>query len=232
MSVVRRARSELVSDTDLARAKADVLTGEAFSKETLSDRAASIALDELYGLGGDEAERFRKAVNDLDARTLRLTALEKSFGHASPFYLAPVQRVERRNHFFPEKFRDTRKRRWTYAVEVNDVEAVKQRRFQGAHERVRRRVQVLGINAGPVEQPDSLKGVNTAFDLISVGRDGTAVGGREARPAKRPHLVPAGSQTRRNILDVGLNAAEAGRDTLLSYHHDSKRSCHYPTTSP
>lgn len=74
MHVVRRARNDLVRDVDLQRAKAHVLAQEALRRQTLADRAAELALDELYGLGAGETQRFEQAVEQLDAQTLRIVA--------------------------------------------------------------------------------------------------------------------------------------------------------------
>ncbi len=72
--VVDRARNETVSDADLDRAKAAVLTSEFFNRQTNSDRAANAALEILYGLGVDSDARFEQAVQQLDAATLRTIA--------------------------------------------------------------------------------------------------------------------------------------------------------------
>ena len=70
-NVVARARSQLVDDQTLARAKAGVLTSEFFSKQTNGDRAQEAALAELYGLGLDESQRFLERVEQVDAAKLR-----------------------------------------------------------------------------------------------------------------------------------------------------------------
>lgn len=74
MSVVHRAKTQLVSDEDLARAKAAVLTEEFFGRQTNADLAANAALELLYGLGRDADARFRRTVDQLDATTLRTIA--------------------------------------------------------------------------------------------------------------------------------------------------------------
>ncbi|MEE9211393.1 MAG: pitrilysin family protein [Phycisphaeraceae bacterium] len=74
MSVTDRARTELVSDDDLARAKAAVLTSELLSRQSNPDRAADAALNELYGLGPDASAQFIDQVMALDAEALRQTA--------------------------------------------------------------------------------------------------------------------------------------------------------------
>jgi zinc protease len=58
LQVIQQTRATPVSDADLARAKAKVLTDESFNKQTNADRAADDALALLYGLGLDDSERF------------------------------------------------------------------------------------------------------------------------------------------------------------------------------
>lgn len=74
MSVVDRARSTMADDRSLAAAKAKVLTQEFLDKQTNSDRAADAALNELYGLGLDEPQRFRRKVQAIDAPQLQAAA--------------------------------------------------------------------------------------------------------------------------------------------------------------
>lgn len=73
-AVVERARSQRVDEQSLAAAKAAVLTSEFWGRQSNGSRAASYALDELYGLGLDEPERFRAAVARLDGDGLRAAA--------------------------------------------------------------------------------------------------------------------------------------------------------------
>lgn len=73
-SVIERARGQRVDASTLERAKARVLTEEFFAKQSLDDRATGMALDELYGLGGDAGERFLSAVQGLSAEDLQAAA--------------------------------------------------------------------------------------------------------------------------------------------------------------
>ena len=72
--VVTRIQSEKVDDATLTRAKAAVLTGEFFGKQSNSDRAMEAALNELYGLSADESEKFLAAVQAIDAERLQALA--------------------------------------------------------------------------------------------------------------------------------------------------------------
>ena len=72
--VLDRAGNELVDDATLARAKAAVLTEEFMSKQSIEDRAAEAALNELYGLKLDESEQFLKTVEALTAADLKAIA--------------------------------------------------------------------------------------------------------------------------------------------------------------
>ncbi len=73
-SVVNRARETLVDDQTLQRAKASVLVNEFMSKQSNGDRATEAALNELYGLGLDESERFMEEVKLLTAQQLQFAA--------------------------------------------------------------------------------------------------------------------------------------------------------------
>lgn len=74
MAVVERAKHGDIGDDELARAKAGVLTGEFFSQQSNGDRAMSAALDELYGVNDPDGERFRAAVQALDAEAIHRVA--------------------------------------------------------------------------------------------------------------------------------------------------------------
>ncbi|MEX2672921.1 MAG: pitrilysin family protein [Phycisphaeraceae bacterium] len=76
MAVVDRAKHGEIGEDELARAKAGVLTGEFFGKQSNSDRAMNAALDELYGVHDPEGKRFRAAVDAVDAETLHRIARE------------------------------------------------------------------------------------------------------------------------------------------------------------
>ncbi len=68
--IIARARTEPIGDADLQRAKAKVLTNEFFSKQSNSDRATTLALDELYGVDDPDGKRFLADVENADAQTL------------------------------------------------------------------------------------------------------------------------------------------------------------------
>jgi zinc protease len=74
MSVIERARAGEISDDDLRRARAKVLTGEFFGKQSNSARAMDLALDELYGVGDPTGRQFLAAVEAVDASTLHAVA--------------------------------------------------------------------------------------------------------------------------------------------------------------
>lgn len=74
MSVVRRAKAGDFNAEDIERAKAKVLTNEFFGKQSLSDRAMLMALDEVYGLDDPGSMKFLKAVAETDSETLTLMA--------------------------------------------------------------------------------------------------------------------------------------------------------------
>lgn len=74
MSVVRRAQAGNFNPEDIERAKAKVLTNEFFGKQSLSDRAMLMALDELYGLNDPDSMKFLNAVAETDADTLKRMA--------------------------------------------------------------------------------------------------------------------------------------------------------------
>ncbi len=69
---VERMKETLVDEADLNRAKAAVLADEFLEKQSLSDRAADAALNDLYGLGADEPTEFLAAVKKLTAEELRV----------------------------------------------------------------------------------------------------------------------------------------------------------------
>ncbi|MEX2213355.1 MAG: pitrilysin family protein [Phycisphaeraceae bacterium] len=74
LAVFDRLRSEEVPSDDLARAKAAVLTGEFFGKQSNSDRAADAALNMLYGVPADESEQLLKTVQNMTAKQLLAVA--------------------------------------------------------------------------------------------------------------------------------------------------------------
>ncbi|MCC7408916.1 MAG: insulinase family protein [Phycisphaeraceae bacterium] len=63
--VIAAVRDEPISDTELQRARAGVLTDEFLGKQTNADRASELGLDALYGLPEDASERFLQQVQSL-----------------------------------------------------------------------------------------------------------------------------------------------------------------------
>jgi len=76
LAVVDRARNTPVDDASLAAAKAKVLTDEFLYKQTNAGRATDAALNELYDLGLDEPEKFRRQVETLDHQKLQAAAVK------------------------------------------------------------------------------------------------------------------------------------------------------------
>ncbi|MEX0885417.1 MAG: pitrilysin family protein [Phycisphaeraceae bacterium] len=74
MAVIRRAQDGPIGEADLARAKAALLTSEFFGRQSNGDRAMTAALDEIYGLDDPDGEKFRAAVERVDADTVRAVA--------------------------------------------------------------------------------------------------------------------------------------------------------------
>lgn len=74
MNVVSRAKHQPISEDELARAKAKVLTGEFFSRQSNSDRAMQLALDELYGVGDPTGDHFMQQVQALTPDNIHTTA--------------------------------------------------------------------------------------------------------------------------------------------------------------
>ncbi|MEO0514445.1 MAG: pitrilysin family protein [Planctomycetota bacterium] len=74
LGVAERARTELVDDATLARAKAKVLTNEFFGRQTNANLAAGQALDLLYGIDDLTGRDFLAEVEALTAQDLRAAA--------------------------------------------------------------------------------------------------------------------------------------------------------------
>ena len=70
----QHVREHEVTADELAAAKAAVLTREYMGAQSNSQRATSLALDELYGLGIDARERLLEQVNALTAEQLQQVA--------------------------------------------------------------------------------------------------------------------------------------------------------------
>ena len=79
LSVAERARTELVDEGTLARAKAKVLTNEFFGRQSNSDLAAGQALDLLYGVDDLSGREFLAEVESLTPEDIR-TAARKYLG--------------------------------------------------------------------------------------------------------------------------------------------------------
>ncbi|MEM7624422.1 MAG: pitrilysin family protein [Planctomycetota bacterium] len=74
LAVAERARTELIDDDTLARAKAKVLTNQFFTRQSNSDLAAGQALDLLYGVDDLDGSAFLAEVESLTAEDIRATA--------------------------------------------------------------------------------------------------------------------------------------------------------------
>lgn len=69
-SILKQAREVPITQEDLDRARASVLTNEIMGKESNADRAADAALNLLYGVGLDDPEKFMASVKAMDTATL------------------------------------------------------------------------------------------------------------------------------------------------------------------
>lgn len=74
MATAARAREEIVSDEDLARAKSKVLSSTFQARQSNADLAAGMALDLLYGIDDPTGTAFLAAVQAIDAKQLREVA--------------------------------------------------------------------------------------------------------------------------------------------------------------
>ncbi|MEL7087999.1 MAG: pitrilysin family protein, partial [Planctomycetota bacterium] len=74
LAVADRARTELIDDDTLARAKAKVLTTKFLGRQSNSDLAAGQALDLLYGVDDLDGSEFLAKVESLTAEDIRATA--------------------------------------------------------------------------------------------------------------------------------------------------------------
>lgn len=61
-AIVADAKAGKISDTQIAAAKDQTITGEKLSKQTIADKSSSEALDELLGLGYDQSTHFPERV--------------------------------------------------------------------------------------------------------------------------------------------------------------------------
>ena len=71
IDVAERARTELIDDATLARAKAKVLTNEFFARQSNGDLATGQALDLLYGIDDLDGSAFLEQVQSLSAQDIR-----------------------------------------------------------------------------------------------------------------------------------------------------------------
>lgn len=74
IAVAARARTELIDDDTLARAKAKVLTNQFLGRQSNGDLAAGQALDLLYGVEDLDGSAFLAQVEALTAQDIRATA--------------------------------------------------------------------------------------------------------------------------------------------------------------
>ena len=75
-----RARKEVVSDADLARAKSKVLSSTFQARQSNADLASGMALDLLYGIDDPTGAAFLAAVEAIDAKQLRAVARRRLTG--------------------------------------------------------------------------------------------------------------------------------------------------------
>jgi len=75
-----RARKEVVSDADLARAKSKVLSSTFQARQSNADLASGMALDLLYGIDDPTGAAFLAAVEAIDAKQLREVARRRLTG--------------------------------------------------------------------------------------------------------------------------------------------------------
>lgn len=73
-SILKQAREQTISPSDVQRAIASVLSREIMGKESNSDRAADSALNLLYGVGLNDSEKFMATVKAIDAASLQRIA--------------------------------------------------------------------------------------------------------------------------------------------------------------
>jgi hypothetical protein len=151
------------------------------------------------------AQRLRhddRAVGEAHRRSLAL--LERPLGEGAPLLALPVEAVHGDHGRPAERARGCCEQRRPERVEVEDVEVA----GQGVRRRQRDvgdRVEVLGVHAGQAHQLDA---VVAAADR------------RVMEPAVDGHLVPAGDQPARDLLDVALDPAVERGDPLLADHGD------------
>jgi len=74
LRLVQRLRAEPVDDATLQRARSATLVSEMLGRQSYGQQAQRLALDELYGLGYEHADRFADAVRDVTAADVRAMA--------------------------------------------------------------------------------------------------------------------------------------------------------------
>ena len=140
----------------------------------------------------------------------------------SPFLLPPIESVNGRDDGAAHGTRHTCKRRRANPMKVNDVERSPQRGLNGTQQRVRGRVQMLRVDARTKGQRHTPVG-RAVWGLFVLRQRGRHLRRRpKAVPAVDPHLVTPPHKPRGNFLDVGLDAAVTGRNSLLPDHGDFK----------
>jgi zinc protease len=74
VDVVARIRNQSIDAATLERARTAVLVGEALGRQSNGQRATNAALDELYGLGFDDDERFIQQIRSVTAEQIHAVA--------------------------------------------------------------------------------------------------------------------------------------------------------------
>ena len=77
---VERAKTTLVGDDELERARRMAITAEELSRQSLGSQGLEAALDELYGLGYDFSEKHTELIRQVSAQDLQRVA-RKYFGN-------------------------------------------------------------------------------------------------------------------------------------------------------
>ena len=72
--MVDRIRNQKIDDETLERARTKVLTTEATGRQSNSQRATQAVLDELYGLGFKNNQRFIERVRSVSAEDVQRVA--------------------------------------------------------------------------------------------------------------------------------------------------------------
>jgi zinc protease len=70
VNIIQRAKQQPIPPDDLQRAKAKTLTSEFLGRQSNSQRATNMALDQLYGVSDPQGVQFIEHVQSVDAETL------------------------------------------------------------------------------------------------------------------------------------------------------------------